>query len=302
VAAHAQPVTLTGHTARGRSTSRSGFLIAFGLLFVAVGVGVGWLAFRQPDWSDKTTLALQSWFCIIFAGAGLALSLSGVAAIIRRSRIERRMRQHADEFWAGDYPWNPDGAREHPISASLQGLVGLLAFALFLAPFHWMVVKSLHDGVLFVLFVVGIFDLVLALMVWVWLQGILRALKYGAAWIRFDTCPFYLGEMVAVRLGCRSFATLTKIVVTLRFVREATEMHGDSTRTVCYEHWAEKRTFTPEQMASREELAVTIQLPPDKTLETCLSESPASYWEVEMKGEASGIDEVATFLVPVYRR
>ena len=35
---------------------------------------------------------------------------------------------------------------------------------------------------------------------------------------------------------------------------------------------------------------------------TGLSNEAASYWEVEMRGEAPGIDLAATFLVPVYAR
>ena len=294
-------VALTGHTAQtgGSSSMGSGCLIAFGLPFLVAGAFIGAVGLGYfPVGPSDAPRAIIGSMGVVFFGSGLLVSGQGVAGLFRRRRADRLMRERPHEHWNADHRWNREGERERPFASAVHGLLGIGFFALFLLPFNWWAMQE--PGI--VTAIVGLFDLLLVGMVGYWLYMIGRALKYGAAWIRYDRFPFFLGDRLDVRLGCRGRLNgFEKVTVVLRFIRVKFERSGKSNQPVCYQHWAETLEFEGRALTHATDLPVSFQLPAGD-YGTWLSESPPAYWEIEMKGEAPGIDFGARFLVPVYAR
>jgi hypothetical protein len=283
--------------------SGGGCLIAFGLPFVAAGSFLVWrvyahyeeLGFSGPTMPRPFLYILAS----VFVAAGLVPWARGFSLMIANARMERTMRARPDEPWWGDHRWKPAGAREHPFLGAVVNLFFFAFVAAFLAPFHWwMSVDPWIPGY----FILGLFDLIFLGIAAGWIYALARALKYGAAWIRYDRFPFFLGETLHVRVGCRrSLDRFDTLTVTVRHVRVRKDPRGNSTEPVAYQHWAETLTFDPRGLADPTELPVSLALPTGD-LGTWLSEEPPRYWEIETKGEAPGIDFKSRFLLPIYAR
>jgi protein-S-isoprenylcysteine O-methyltransferase Ste14 len=293
-------VELKGRPPRSRGGGHGGCLVVFALPFLAAGAAIAavGLGYFQAGPADAPRPVIGG-VGVLFFLAGLLVAISGVKAMLAARRTARLMRERPHEPWIADHSWNPKGERERPFSKAVSGLFGLGFFALFLAPFNWWAVTEREC---IVVAIVGLFDLLLVGGIGFWIYEILRALKYGAAWVKFDVFPFFLGAPLNIRLGARGrldrFQTLT---VTVRFVRERYESRGDSQTAVCYQHWAEVLRFDPRHLRMTAELPIVVQLP-SGDYGTWLSDTSASYWEVEMKGEAPGIDFESHFLLPVYTR
>jgi hypothetical protein len=285
------------------SVAQGGCMVAFGLPFLAAGTYLGWvtrfhydqLSFSGPVMPTPLIYGLAA----LFAVAGLLLGSIGVRAVVVKLGFERRLRRHPKEPWLGDRAWDPQGERERPFASGLRGL-GMAAFlVLFLTPFNWwMSADPWIPGIL----IVGFFDLLPLAYLAYWLYGMGRAIKYGRAWVRYDRFPFYLGETLAVRLGCRGrLDRFAKITVTLRYVVPKREKSGSSHNLVCYQHWAETVVVDPRALTDASVLPIEIALPTGD-YGTWLSGDRPRYWEIEAKGEGPGIDFLARFLVPVYAR
>jgi hypothetical protein len=282
-----------------------GCLLAFGAPFVAIGAGAAWMRYAHPESIGHNGPAPPAaiLYCTgaIFAGGGLLLWMRGLRAIFVSLRTERLMRARPDEPWWGDHRWNAAGTRQHPWLAALGGMAPIAYFALFLSPFHWwMATDPWIPGY----FILGVFDLILIALLVVWFYGLLRVARYGASWIRFERFPFFLGETLDVRVGCRrGFAGLDKLTVTVRFVETRAESSDNKANLVGIQKWVEHRDIDPRQLADANEVPISVTLPPGgNDRSTWLSENPPRYWELEMKGEAPGVDFEARFLLPVYAR
>jgi hypothetical protein len=193
------------------------------------------------------------------------------------------------------------GDRQRPLRQAL-GSAFLAAFVvLFLAPFHWwMSADPWMPGTL----ILGFFDLAFLVLGLVRLYRLGRLLKYGTGWIRFDRFPFFLGETLDLRLGCRGrLDRFRSLIVTLRLVQVTRETRGSSISFVGHQHWAERLEFDPRTLQDPTELPVSIPLPADGPC-TSIAEDPPRYWEIEIEGPAAGpgLDFQARFLVPVYSR
>jgi len=297
-----EAVDLTGRTPRGQAASGGGCLMVFSLPFLAVGPGIAWLVTTSPEGAN-VPLPVVYGFASLFSLAGLLVFIGGVRASIRRYRNNQQRRAHPEQPWRADYTWNERGDRDRPFAKAVSGLVGMALFALFLAPFNWFLWMERHP---ILIIVVGIFDLCLIAGVGFWLYDIGRSLKYGAGWIQYERFPFFLGERLDVRLGCRGrLDRFEKVIVTVRFVRERQQSsrsgNSSHTTTLCRQHWAERLEFDPRVLRGASDLPVSIELPTGDYA-TRLSDTPARYWEVEMQGVAPGIDFESRFLVPVYGR
>jgi hypothetical protein len=293
-----ETVDLTGRTPRGQSASGGGCLMAFSVPFLAVGPGISWLVTRNPEGANAPLPVIYG-FASLFSLAGLLVFAAGLKASLHRFRWNRLRRAHPDQPWRADYDWKERGDRDRPFSKAVSGLFGLAFFALFLAPFNWWMWHERHP---FGILIVGLFDVFLVAGIGFWLYEIGRALKYGAGWIAYERFPFFLGERLEVRLGCRGrLDKFEKVVVTVRFIRERQTSGKSSSTTSCRQHWAERLEFDPRILRGASDLPISIELPTGE-YGTRLSDTPARYWEVEMKGEAPGIDFESRFLVPVYSR
>jgi hypothetical protein len=280
-----------------------GCLVAFGFPFVAFGSALAWiLTFRmdlihQGEANPMPKIGLYG-IAALFAGAGLLVWLPNTWGLISGWRRARRIRAHASEPWLVDGAWNPQGARDRPVRDAVGSLLFFAFFALFLAPFHWwMWVDTWGPGVV----IVGVFDLFLLAGLAYWAYTVARSLKYGASRVAYDRFPFFLGQPLRVRLGCRGgmdrFDTLT---VTVRFVKVRKDKTSDDSKArFCEQHWAEQFTFDRSLLAGATELPISLTLPIGD-YGTRLSADPARYWEIEARGEAPGIDFLAQHLLPVY--
>jgi hypothetical protein len=299
-------VLLPTHPVLSETTAtlgQGGCLTAFGLPFVAAGAYLAWvtkvhpeqLFFSGPPMPVPFIYALASLFVV----SGLILWSVALRAILAGFRLDRRRRRHVDDPWLGDRAWNPRGDREHPFSSTFKLLLGLGFLALFLLPFHWwMSADPWIPGIL----ILALFDLFFLGGLAYFLYVVGRSIKYGAAWITYDRFPFFLGETLGVRLGCRGrLDRFDKVTVTLRFIEVKRERHGNSKNRVCYQHWAEQLVVDPRLLGDPLVLPVSMTLPTGD-YGTCFSGDPPRYWEIEAKGEAPGIDFLTRFLVPVYSR
>lgn len=282
-----------------------GCFLLFGLPFVAAGTFLAWRAYAHYDELTFSGPAMPRRviyvLCSVFVLAGLMLWSAAIHAILRHRRTQRLLRARPDEPWWGDYHWNAKGDRQRPFLGAVGSVVTFGFIVLFLTPFHWwMSADPWIPGFL----ILGLFDLIFSVVALVWLYRLGQQLKYGAAWIRFERFPFFLGETVDVRLGCRSrLDRFARLIVTLRLVQVQKEQRGNSNDAVGYQHWSERLVFDPAALPDPHELPVSIPLPSD-ALGSALSEEPPRYWEIDVKGPASGVemDFEARFLVPVYGR
>jgi hypothetical protein len=299
-------VRLPGHpvlSETAASLGQGGCMIAFGLPFVGAGSYLAWVVRFHPSQLDFSGPAMPTaflyGFAALFVVSGLLLWSVALRAIAARLLFERRLRRHARAPWLADRAWNPKGDREHPLSTAVQGLFLPAFLALFLLPFHWwMWADTWIPGVL----ILALFDLFLIAALAYWLYTIGRSIKYGAAWIAYDRFPFFLGDTLEVRLGCRGrLDRFEKLAVTLRFIEVKSERVGKNNQAICYQHWSEQLLVDPGGLADPFVLPVSVRLPAGN-YGTWLSDDPPRYWEIETKGEAAGIDFESRFLVPVYAR
>ena len=293
-----KPVDLTGHVPRGSTTDGGGCLFAFGLPFMAAGLGAAWAVHLDPSTANVPLPAVYA-FCGLFVLVGFGLSLHGIRTSVARWRRARIRRQYPNDPWRADYAWDPKGDRERPIAKAINGLFGLAVFAIFLAPFNvWMANDPNTVGVI----ILGIFDLLLVASIGFWLYDLGKGLKYGAGWVRYERFPYFLGDRLDVRLGFRGrLDKFEKVIVTLRFIKERPQTSGKSQSVLCRQTWAEVLEFDPRVLRGATDLPVSIELPTGEYT-TRLSEAPAQYWEIELHGVAPGIDFQSRFLVPVYAR
>jgi hypothetical protein len=287
------------------SPGQGGCLLAFGAPFLAIGAYFAWVIQVHPDWihseDPKPPRAILFLFAALFVGAGLMVWWPAARAMLAGLRRSRRASAHPFEPWLADRAWDPKGDRDRPIADALGSLPFFAFLALFLAPFHWwMWADTWGPGVA----VIGLFDLLLLSGLAYWAYRVGRSLKYGAAFVSYDSFPFFLGGPLSVRLGCsRGLERLDRLTVTVRFVRVGKERitpQGSKT-TFCEQHWAQHWAFERATLAGLREIPIATTLP-HGDYETRLGADSPRYWEIEAKGEAPGIDFAAQFLLPVYPR
>lgn len=299
-------VRLPGHpvlSETAASVGQGGCMMAFGLPFVAAGAYLAWVTNVHPEQLFFSGPVMPVPFIYglasLFVVAGLLLWWIALRAIAVRSSRERRRRRHPQEPWLGDRAWNRKGDRERPFAGAIQGLFGVAFLVLFLTPFHWwMSADPWIPGIL----ILALFDSFLLAALAYWLYTVGRSIKYGAARIAYDRFPFFLGEALDVRLGCRGrLDRFDKLTATVRFIEVKRERRGNRNDLVCYQHWAEQLAFEPRLLRDVPVLPISLPLPTGD-YETRLSGDAPRYWEIEAKGEAPGIDFLARFLLPVYSR
>jgi hypothetical protein len=300
-------VRLPGHPVLANEPAASlgegGCLLAFGLPFVAAGAYLAWvtrfhpeqLFFSGPVMPTKLIYA----FAGLFVASGAILWSTALRAMGAGFARARRARSYPHTPWLADRAWDVKGERQRPWAGAMSSFTLIGFLALFLLPFHWwMYADTWIPGVL----ILALFDLVFLAFLTYWLYAVARSLKYGRAWVGYDRFPYFLGEPLDLRLGCRGgLDRFTKLTVTIRFVRVKNEVQGRNRQAVCHQHWAEEMAFDPGLLRGATALPISLVLPAGDYA-NALSADPPRYWEIEAKGEAPGIDFLALFLLPVYAR
>jgi hypothetical protein len=296
----AHEVRLKDRTPRGRAKTGAGCAILFSLPFIVAGValtggGLGLWPLKgeanAPPWIIAATGS-------VFAAAGLLVFWSGIAQVRENARCAGLLRSRPGEPWLADYPWSARSANDRTLQEAVGTLVGSAFFALFLAPFNWWAFVSSH-GNLFVVAVVSLFDLVNLLILGQGAYLLIRHLKYGASTLVFRRFPFFLGDTVDADFRTPAdVRQLKRLVFTLRCIREQVdaEAKGSGLNLAVYEVWKEERIVEPPAR----EIPVSFRLPVEAHFSTELPIVTPRYWELEVTGEAPGVDFGARFLVPVY--
>lgn len=193
--------------------------------------------------------------------------------------------------WRSDHPWDPAG---EPGDLERRGRrvlwwgVGSVAVLL-----PWNAIAAGRPDLLWP-GVVLIADLIPAALLvrGAWLRGAWR--RRGAARLRFDRFPFFLGEpfeavlSVDARSGGRGAAEVALACIE----RRPDEEEG---------RWREVEVYRAVQViALAGETEITFELPaPDRELGTALGAPEGRRWELRLRGRAGARVE-ADFPVPVY--
>jgi len=291
--------TVSGTTIHGWPSA------AFGSIFVAAGAATAIII--AADGSVGGTTLLLSLVCgCIFIVGGLVLAVHGLAGVIRMSRLRREREKRPEEPWRWDHLWNETGARDDAVRRLVLWAYRALFFAAFMLPFNWLVFLSgalPWWGIAGFGLVTGLFDLLVAYVVYRFVMSLLQLLRYGVGAVRYSSFPFFLGETLDVSfLPTSRMSDLRGLRATLRCVEERYEVFDpddteSSTTIVPYELYSDTRTIS----GGGTDVNLSFPLPEDGS-PTRLGERPPVYWELEVEAEAPGADYEAAFLLPVYSR
>jgi hypothetical protein len=195
--------------------------------------------------------------------------------------------------WRTDHPWNPSGEAGKRERQGRRVLWWGVAVAAVLLP--WNALAAVRPD-LTSPGVVAVANLLPAalLLRGAWLRRGWR--RGGAARLRFDRFPFFLGEPFEVVLELGPPACLEGAVeVTLACLETRLQDVAGSVA------WREVEVYrTTQVVLAAPETAVTFELPaPERGLGTELRTAEARRWELRASGRA-GAKVLATFPVPVY--
>ena len=278
-------------------------MLVFGLVFCAAGIGLLIALLRAieaspPASPTRSKTYLPIGFCSIFILIGFMVALQGAWRVAAQLRLARRAAAHPGEPWYADYAWNAEGQREHPLRAIGGMLVAVLVVLLMMSPFHyWLIAGSAPAG-LWIL--VGIVDAVLlAALGYVGLR-VLRKIRYGTSFIRYERFPFFLGEHLDVRVGAgRPIPAGVPIIATLRFVEERLRTYGNTPGVTFHQLWAEQKTLDSGSYEPRQGIRVEFLLP-TSGYATTMSALYPRFWQLWMHADMPGADYDESFFLPIY--
>ena len=281
------------------------FFLAFGVVFAAMGTALlmsllGSIRDSPPGSPLRQKTWLPIGFCSIFIIVGLVAALQGAVRVAARARRKRLAAAHPGEPWYSDYPWKPEGERERPMKAIGGMLVFLFVVSVMMSPFHYWLFAAGGPAPLWIL--VGLVDaLLLAALGYVGLR-VVRKIRYGRSFIRYERFPFFLGEHLDVRVGAgRPLPPAAPITATLRFVEERLRVPGNTPGTTYYQLWAEQKTLDSSGYDPRQGIRVEFSLPAGDYVDA-LSALYARFWQLQMHADVPGADYDESFFLPVYRR
>ena len=296
---------LLNHRTQSATTINGWSSALFGVPFMAAGVFISLVAFN----SIHARKNAPNWLIGIVAGmfflGGVFFFLHGIHGVMRKAAYRREAAQRPSEPWLYDFHWRREGIAFSAFDDMLERLLAAMVWTTFLVPFAW-VGMNVHGAWPF-LAAVAIFGL-LGLIFWFrWAQMLFDLVRYGNSFLIYESLPFALGGTLRARLRSpHHISAIDQLTLTLRCVQEkyVTSGTGDnrSTRVVCYELYKEVTTCDRDRLTglAGNDIPIEFRLPADEPA-TNLAATPPTYWEIEAKGKASGVDYEAVFLVPVYK-
>lgn len=307
LAEHPSAQVLLNHRTQSATTINGWASVIFGVPFLAIGLGVGLLAFNRARMQRH--VHASDWIGVAILGAfffaGLFLFAHGMRDVIRKAIWRRESAAHPNEPWLTDHHWNHEGIAFSAFDDMVKRLFGALIWTAFLVPFAWIGITQ--RGAWPFLVAVAIFGL-LGLIFWFrWAQMLFDFLRYGNSFLTYDQFPYSLGGTLSARLRVRRDVTaIDELTLTLRCVEEKYVTTGTgqnrTSNVVCYELYGQSVTLGRDRLNGlvSGEIPVEFKIPADQPA-TSLISTPPTYWEVEAKGKAEGVNYEAVFLVPVYR-
>ena len=305
------PQELKNHSAVSATTVHGRSSLLFGLPFAGMGIFIVLLSLGVipcPDEKFHAPRMVVASFGGLFFLAGFFLIVNGLVDFLRESRGKSLQSQRPGERWNADYRWERPGIKDNARRQLIANFFNVSGFVVFLFPFHWLVfsVKEVPG-----IFRVSIFffDFIIAGFFMYCVYLLLKLLKYGTSFFRFNQFPFYLGEKLdGVIEISRSLQELNEMTVMVRCVAERYELRGTASDrslvVVSYQIYGDTKKISSVQQYRSNILRIPLsfELPQDKKYETSLRDRPAKYWEMEVKSQVPGIDYSAIFFVPVYAK
>ena len=181
-----------------------------------------------------------------------------------------------------------------------------MILALFLVPFNWIAFSprsGIHwSGRILFVAVTGVFDVLTVIVAGYALYLGWRRARFGPVFLRFERFPSrprHVGARVAPRAPAAGRAAgwrrpcAASRSATWRTATRPPPRASRCGRTRC------RSSPRGASVGGSWNLPIGLRLPVGP-YETRLAERPPRYWELDVRGEAPGVDFGATFLVPVY--
>jgi len=296
---------LLNHRTQSATTINGWGSALFGVPFMTAGVFISLVAFN----SIHARKNAPNWLIGIVAGmfffGGVFFFLHGIHGVMRKAAYRREAAQRPSEPWLYDFHWRREGIAFSAFDDMLERLLAAMVWTTFLVPFAWVGMNV--RGAWPFLAAVAIFGL-LGLIFWFrWAQMLFDLVRYGNSFLIYESLPFALGGTLRARLRSpHHISAIDQLTLTLRCVQEKYVTSGTgqnrTTNVVCYEIYKDVTTCDRNRLTglAGNDIPIEFRLPADEPA-TNLAATPPTYWEIEAKGKASGVDYEAVFLVPVYK-
>lgn len=298
-------VNLPDHPTQSAFPINGWFAVLFGVPFFAPGAWVTLVAFGVVHGVSYAPAWLIAIVGLLFFCVGLWLLIHGLHGVMVKARYTRGKAQHPGQPWLYDFLWRQDGIIYSAFKAMLGRLLAALFWTGMLAPFFWICL-NLSGGWFFLVAVPILFSAAGFIFWYRWAVALVRLMRHGNSFLRYDSFPYLLGGALRARLRApRHVTDLDALALTLRCVQEQYVTTGGgedrTSRVVCYELYKDAVAFTRDHLAhfSGAEIPIEFSLPADQP-PTSLAATPPRYWEIEVRGSSRKISYMAYFLVPVY--
>jgi hypothetical protein len=298
---------LKGHQARTAPRVPAGIalLIGFGLLAAGVMLGLVGAGILRPTPRVPAPAAVPYAIGVTFVVLGAWLLALRVGDGLRETRARRLRRAMPGSPWLADHPWDPAGAWDETGRRAASAAILSVILGLFLVPFNWVAFSSRSgiplSGRIVAVVVTAAFDVLTVIVAGFAAYLGWRRARFGRVFLRFERFPLSLGVPARVWLRVPRAPADCRLAATLRCIEERYVSDGESSSTRSEQVWADTHPVEPAwgRLGETWNLPITLRLPIGP-YETRLADRPPRYWELEVRGEAPGVDFGATFLVPVY--
>ena len=290
-----------------RASGRAGalFLIVFGAIFAAAGLGT--LALALPDAIDRKeseAIIAASAVGVLFTAIGLGVVWMGF--YVQRQGNERDVlkQRHPDSPWM----WNPEWASRKIKGSSQAAMIFLWVFAGFWNAISWPIVPKMVEeiergnrGALFGL----LFPLVGIVLLAAAVHATLRARRFGRSTFVLDTLPGVIGgELVGTVRVSKALPSGEGLSVRLVCVNRITTGSGKNSSTREHVLYEEKQEIAPSNVRpgpSGSEIPLQFLVPFDNRDSSDENSRSTINWRIEVTGDFSGIDYFTQFEIPVYK-
>ena len=279
--------------------SGTGCLAAFGLPFLAAGIGGLWIAARGlggPDPARELLLPAAAGVLFTLVGAGIVAAAAyghraaGIAAALRERHPEAPWRWRAD--------WDAGQVRD----ASRATLVAAWSFSLFWNLIAWTsMAAALGDVRGWRVAAVAVFPLVgLGLLAWA-VRATIRFARFGTSVLELDTVPGTIGRGLAgtVRIPA-AVQHAMEYQVTLRRVERTVSGSGRNRSTRESTRWEEQSLVPASRDAIGISVPVAFRIPAAEVPTSSETANPTTIWRLEIAAEVPGVNYAAQFEVPVF--
>lgn len=305
------PRAVPGHDDLAPTTVFRGAALVVGLLVLALGTSIALVAADVIHVDDSKFHAPRLVVGLAGGGtfglAGLALALHGVSGIVRRRRAERERFLAPEAPWRWDRQWGRGGEDAPRWRRAARSVVGALFFSVFLAV--GIAVAFTTNAPTLVRVAVLALSSIGLVPVWFAVRRVAEALRYGRTFLRWNPFPAFVGDRITLSFGVtREHPAFSRVTFRLRCIEERVVESRSSDRSraaevAAFALYESTRTIDAPGDLPRPhvEAVLPFELPaglPGNALDRDLP----TYWELDVEGEAPGLDYHMRFLLPVYER